>query len=357
MKIFLTFFRIPANDQRNLSRFYGKVISMAATETQTTTAAARVAFEYPEFWLISDRAILYRAGDGDAVGRRWLAGLRDHEASAGSWSCGPGAISPRHIVVSGFGPRRRPLRSAQPGRRVLCGVCGVFRIAALRGDSSYPFDLPDLRSADSDRHRARLQWARQPRAAAATRARRTFSERRGVGVGCISNRYDSRPVDWWARLCGVSWSFRGIYAGDDFIADCDVLCVSDQSRIASTRSREPISTSTILAGFHYIWRQKLILGSISLDLFAVLLGGAVALLPVYASEILRTGPWGLGYLAQRAGRRRGGDGDLSCAQAVARQSRIEDAGMRQWVWRLHDYFRDFAQPYDVDHRAGFGGRD
>src|SRR6202011_4126662 len=42
--------------------------------------------------------------------------------------------------------------------------------------------------------------------------------------------------------------------------------------------------------------RKIVLGSISLDLFAVLLGGAVALLPVYASEILKTGPWGLGLL-------------------------------------------------------------
>jgi len=45
----------------------------------------------------------------------------------------------------------------------------------------------------------------------------------------------------------------------------------------------------------------LILGSISLDLFAVLLGGAVALLPVYAREILRTGPWGLGLLRAAPG--------------------------------------------------------
>ena len=56
------------------------------------------------------------------------------------------------------------------------------------------------------------------------------------------------------------------------------------------------SWKTILAGLHYIWREKLVLGSISLDLFAVLLGGAVALLPVYAREILHTGPWGLGLL-------------------------------------------------------------
>ena len=59
------------------------------------------------------------------------------------------------------------------------------------------------------------------------------------------------------------------------------------------RRREPTTLKTILAGLHFIWREKLVLGAISLDLFAVLLGGAVALLPVYAREILHTGPWGL----------------------------------------------------------------
>jgi len=67
------------------------------------------------------------------------------------------------------------------------------------------------------------------------------------------------------------------------------------------RAREPINWDTVLAGFHYIWSHKLVLGSISLDMFAVLLGGAVALLPVYASEILKTGPWGLGLLRSAPG--------------------------------------------------------
>ncbi len=62
------------------------------------------------------------------------------------------------------------------------------------------------------------------------------------------------------------------------------------------RPREPINVKSILAGLRYIRRKKIILGSISLDLFAVLLGGAVALLPVFASDVLRTGPWGLGLL-------------------------------------------------------------
>src|SRR5205807_3155708 len=67
------------------------------------------------------------------------------------------------------------------------------------------------------------------------------------------------------------------------------------------RPREPMSLKTVFAGLHFIWRQKLILGAISLDLFAVLLGGAVALLPVYAREILHTGPWGLGLLRAAPG--------------------------------------------------------
>jgi MFS family permease len=65
---------------------------------------------------------------------------------------------------------------------------------------------------------------------------------------------------------------------------------------SKARPREPLSLKSVLAGLRYIGEKKIILGSISLDLFAVLLGGAVALLPVFASEILRTGPWGLGLL-------------------------------------------------------------
>jgi MFS family permease len=54
--------------------------------------------------------------------------------------------------------------------------------------------------------------------------------------------------------------------------------------------------SKLLAGCKYILHEKILLGAISLDLFAVLLGGAVALLPVYARDILAVGPWGLGLL-------------------------------------------------------------
>jgi MFS family permease len=56
------------------------------------------------------------------------------------------------------------------------------------------------------------------------------------------------------------------------------------------------SSGMVLEGLRYVWQNKLILGAVSLDLFAVLLGGAVALLPVYAREILHIGATGLGML-------------------------------------------------------------
>ncbi len=64
---------------------------------------------------------------------------------------------------------------------------------------------------------------------------------------------------------------------------------------------EERSLATMLAGFRYIWTEKIVLGAISLDLFAVLLGGTVALLPVYARDILDLGPWGLGLLRAAPG--------------------------------------------------------
>jgi len=60
--------------------------------------------------------------------------------------------------------------------------------------------------------------------------------------------------------------------------------------------REPVTAATVLAGLRFVWSNPLLLGGISLDLFAVLFGGATALLPVYAREILHVGPQGLGLL-------------------------------------------------------------
>jgi MFS family permease len=58
----------------------------------------------------------------------------------------------------------------------------------------------------------------------------------------------------------------------------------------------PVTLSSVFAGFRFIWGHKVVLGAASLDLFAVLLGGAAALLPIFAKDVLDTGPWGLGLL-------------------------------------------------------------
>lgn len=62
-----------------------------------------------------------------------------------------------------------------------------------------------------------------------------------------------------------------------------------------------ITFASLFEGLHFIRREKVVLGAISLDLFAVLLGGAVALMPVYARDILHLGPWGLGLLRAAPG--------------------------------------------------------
>jgi MFS family permease len=61
-------------------------------------------------------------------------------------------------------------------------------------------------------------------------------------------------------------------------------------------TKEPISLKSLGAGAEFIWKNQIILAAITLDLFAVLFGGAVALLPIYAKDILQVGPVELGYL-------------------------------------------------------------
>ena len=72
-------------------------------------------------------------------------------------------------------------------------------------------------------------------------------------------------------------------------------------RVPQANHAEQTSLDTLFAGFAFIRGEKIVLGAISLDLFAVLLGGAVALLPVYARDILDVGPLGLGLLRSAPG--------------------------------------------------------
>jgi MFS family permease len=80
------------------------------------------------------------------------------------------------------------------------------------------------------------------------------------------------------------------------------LCVVSIGKVKqATASENEVGLSTILAGFKFIWSEPIVLGAISLDMFAVFLGGAVALLPIYASDILHLDPIGLGLMRAAPG--------------------------------------------------------
>jgi MFS family permease len=96
---------------------------------------------------------------------------------------------------------------------------------------------------------------------------------------------------------------------------------------------QQVTFRTLVAGFHFVWSNQIILGAIALDMFAVLLGGAVTLLPIYAKDILHTGPSGLGWM-----RTAEAIGALSMALFLAFRPPMHNAG-RALLWAV----------------AGFGG--
>src|ERR1700722_8069000 len=85
--------------------------------------------------------------------------------------------------------------------------------------------------------------------------------------------------------------------------------------------KEPVSMKTLLGGFRFVFNHRIILGAITLDLFAVLFGGAAALLPVYAKDILKVGPQGLGLLTAALP-----VGSLTCALLMAHRPPMKKAG-------------------------------
>jgi len=90
---------------------------------------------------------------------------------------------------------------------------------------------------------------------------------------------------------GPAWVY-GVSGGLLLLAFGLMLSVHDPFQ----PSTEQTTLASVLAGVQFVWQNKLLLGATSLDLFAVLLGGATALLPIYARDILHTGPEGLGLL-------------------------------------------------------------
>lgn len=92
----------------------------------------------------------------------------------------------------------------------------------------------------------------------------------------------------------VYWPILALFV---LVALTSALIARPAARGASPR----IDAQTVLGGFVYIWRAKIVLGAVSIDLVAVLFGGVMGLLPVYASDILNVGPEGLGVMRAMPG--------------------------------------------------------
>lgn len=100
-------------------------------------------------------------------------------------------------------------------------------------------------------------------------------------------------------LAGISAPFA--YGAAMSLLSVGAALILTLPKPAQQIEKVPTTLSSLLGGFSYIWKEKIVLGAITLDLFAVLLGGAVALLPVYARDILDVGEAGLGLLRAAPG--------------------------------------------------------
>ncbi|MHB8521599.1 MAG: MFS transporter [Limisphaerales bacterium] len=105
-----------------------------------------------------------------------------------------------------------------------------------------------------------------------------------------------------------------------------LICLVRNRRVLAVR--EEMTLASLIAGFKFVYATKIVFGTITLDLFAVLLGGATALLPVYAKDILRVGPSGLGLLQAALPA-----GSLLSALVLAHRPPLEKAG-RTLLWAV-----------------------
>jgi MFS family permease len=97
-------------------------------------------------------------------------------------------------------------------------------------------------------------------------------------------------------LIALQKSATSVYAFCAFCALVFFGCLFFVRGRQQERSAEPVNFKSLVAGFRFVWQTKIILAALTLDLFAVLLGGATTLLPIFAKDILQVGPDGLGWL-------------------------------------------------------------
>src|SRR6266478_4664108 len=155
------------------------------------------------------------------------------------------------------------------GRGSVLAIVGVLGAAQAFANPSRTALLPRL-----------VPLAQIPRAIASVTSATQASRIVGPALGGLL--YDFGPAIVYVTVAAL------------YLVGAALIAVIRDGR--SAREREDDTPASLFSGVVFIWSRRLLRGLISLDLVAVLLGGATALLPVYARDILGTGPWGLGLL-------------------------------------------------------------
>lgn len=94
----------------------------------------------------------------------------------------------------------------------------------------------------------------------------------------------------------IAWVADGVYIVIILFFALSAISGALIAKTTTVIEKQPVNLQTVLGGFMYVWRNKIVLGAVSIDLLAVLFGGVMALLPIYASDILHVGPAGLGLM-------------------------------------------------------------
>ena len=117
------------------------------------------------------------------------------------------------------------------------------------------------------------------------------------------------------------WSYATVYFIDAACAAAQLFFFLAITLQYAPRARQPVTLRSLLAGIRFVYASKIIFGALTLDMIAVLLGGATALLPIFARDILHVGPIGLGAL-----RAAPSIGAFSMAMFIAHRPPIQHAG-------------------------------
>lgn len=137
----------------------------------------------------------------------------------------------------------------------------------------------------------------------------------GSGIVVLAGRYLNHPE-------------AAVYAANavaSLVCFALVFSIRHEHRVAA---RQPVSLKALAVGFDFVFHNRVILGIITLDMFAVLLGGATSLLPVYARDILKSGPAGLGILVSAMP-----IGAVICMLILAHRPPLKKAG-RALLWAV-----------------------